>query len=166
MVSMKSIGKELKNDNNLRIVNITRDYMVKNLDKLFAIELNWTDIGEEPWKKENFLLDLPLKWELSFAAENGDSIIGYLIGSEYTPKVSRVHKIVVDYLYRGHGIGKQLMEQYFGACLEKDIKYSQLKVFPENKPANEFYIKLGYQKTGEEKGVDNLLRYVYEKKLI
>ena len=164
MESMRAVNEKL--ENNIRIVKITRNYMIKNLDKFFAIESNWTDLGEKPWKKENFLLDLPLKWELSFAAEKGNSIIGYIIGSKYDSEISRVNKIMVVSRYRRCGIGKQLMEKYFAACLKKGMKKSELKALVENDAANRFYVRLGYQKIGKEKGTDNKIRNVYKKVLI
>ncbi len=140
--------------------------MIENLNKFFIIESNWTNIGEELWKEENFLLELPLKWELSFAAENRDSVIGYIIGSEHEPKLSIVNKILVDHSYRGYGIGKRLISRYFAACLEKGIETSELKALNGNGIANSFYKKLGYQRIGETKGTDGKIRNFYRKILI
>ena len=151
--------------NSIRVVKITKNYMIKNINKFLAIESNWIDIGEEPWRKENFLFELPLKWELSFAAEKDGLIIGYLIGSEYNKGLSRVNKIVVDLQYHRCGIGKQLINQYFAVCLKKNIKKSELKALVENDPANRFYSKIGYLKIGEKKGTDGKMRIIYEKKL-
>ncbi|MEA3229579.1 MAG: GNAT family N-acetyltransferase [archaeon] len=150
-------------------VKMTHNYMSRNLDMLHAIEQNWTGIGEDEWKRKNYFLDLPLKWELSLAVEDQNSIIGYLFASEDCSKVisrvSNVNKIVVDYPYRGHGIGKQLMEKYFEACLENGIEFCELKALTNNSAANNFYAGLGFKKTGELEGTDNLIRNIYEKRL-
>ena len=148
------------------IVNLTPEYITDNFNKLLAIESNWTEIGEELWTLENFLFELPMKKELSFSAESDDSIIGYLIGSKYNPVLSRVNKIIIDSPHRGNGVGKQLMNKYFDACRDRDIIYSQLKAFPNNEPANKFYMNLGYEKVNVVRGRDDKLRNVYEKKLI
>ena len=157
-----------KNSGNgdIQIIKVTRDYMIKNMDKFLAIEKNWINIGEESWREENFLFELPLKWELSFAAEKNDLIMGYLIGSEYNKGLSRIHKLIVDSQHHGSGIGKKLINQYFAICLKKGIEKSELKALVENNLANRFYGKRGYLKIGEEKGTDGKMRFVYEKKLM
>ncbi len=150
----------------IQIIKITREYLIKNMDKFFAIEKNWRDIGEESWREENFLFELSLKWELSFAAEKEGLIIGYLIGSKHTDKISRVNKLVVDSQHHNCGIGKKLINQYFAVCLEKGIEKSELKALIENIPANKFYAKIGYRYIDSVAGTDGKKRFVYEKKLM
>jgi ribosomal protein S18 acetylase RimI-like enzyme len=149
----------------LRIINLTRYYLIRNMDRFLEMEPNWTDTGQPPWTKENFLLDLPLKWELSFAAEIGSSIAGYIIGSEHTQKLSRVNKIVVDSFYQRKGIGEKLMNRYFEACQQKGIKKSEIKAMVGYEPANNLYTKLGYQHIGVAEGTDGKFRNVCEKRL-
>ena len=151
--------------NNIQVVKVTREYMIKNMNKFLAIEKNWVDLGEESWIEENFLFELPLKWELSFAAEKDDLIIGYLIGSKYTTELSRINKLVVDSQHHRCGIGKQLINQYFATCLKKGIEKSELKALIENIPANNFYAKNGYRHVDSIVGADGKKRFVYEKKL-
>ncbi|NOQ38622.1 GNAT family N-acetyltransferase [archaeon] len=150
---------------------ITRNCMLKTLDLFLALESIWTDLGEKEWTEDNFLLDLPLKWNLSFMCKNrsDESIIGYIIASQkpgtQNGAISNVNKIIVDNAYRGNGVGKHLMELYTQACLEQGLKKSQLKALVDNKDANTFYKKLGYNIIDTVKGTDDLTRYLYEKRL-
>ncbi len=156
-------------DRNIVYEQITRGYLEANLERFFAIESNWTELGEEAWTEDNFLLELPLKWDLSFLCKDGDgeSIIGYVIGScsKDDPSISQVNKIIVDNSYRGMGIGTKLMDLYTQACLKRGIKYSQLKALTNNNKANTFYDRLGYYQIDTVKGTDDLVRHFYEKKL-
>lgn len=150
-------------DGKIKFVRITKEYLSENLEDFLAIENNWTDLGEAAWSKDNFLLELPLKWNLSFAAEKKGIIVGYILGSMLEHNISRVNKIVVDYNHRKSGIGKKLIELYFEACIREKIKKLELKALIENEAANNFYVKHGYQKVGSVRGTDGLMRIVYEK---
>jgi len=148
---------------------ITRSCMLKTLDLFLALESIWTDLGEKKWTENNFLLDLPLKWNLSFMCENRSdkSMIGYVIASQkpgaQNGALSNVNKIIVDNAYRGQGIGKHLIALYTQASLEQGLKKSQLKALVDNKDANTFYKKLGYDIIDTVNGTDDLTRYLYEK---
>ena len=150
---------------------ITRGSMLKTLDIFLALESIWTDLGEKEWTGDNFLLDLPLKWNLSFMCKNrsDDSIIGYVIASQkpgtQNRDMSNVNKIIVDNAYRGQGIGKHLIALYEQASLEQGLKKSQLKALVDNKDANAFYKRLGYNIIDTVNGTDDLTRYLYEKRL-
>ncbi len=154
---------------------ITRSCMLKTLDLFLALESIWTDLGEKEWTGDNFLLDLPLKWNLSFMCKNrsdasiNESIIGYIIASQkpgtQNGDMSNVNKIIVDNAYRGQGIGKHLIALYEQASLEQGLKKSQLKALVDNKDANTFYKRLGYDIIDTVNGTDDLIRYLYEKRL-
>jgi ribosomal protein S18 acetylase RimI-like enzyme len=147
------------------IVNITRDYMVENLSKLLQMESNWTEIDEKSWNENNFLLDLPYKWELSFAAEDGGEILGYLIGSK-SENTTRVNKIAVRREYRKNHVGTSLMRKFEVACLERGLYDVEFKALVDNTPAHNFYTSLGYEKQPlPVKGTDGKMRYVYRKRL-
>jgi len=150
-------------DNNME--RITREYMNRNLDRFHAMEFNWTNVGEMPWDESSFLLDLPLKWNLSFAVEYKPCIVGYIIGSRANDMQAKVNKIVVDSEYRRQGFGKQLMERFEEECSNNGIYEVELKALVENRSANGFYAELGYQAAGSVEGTDGKTRNVYYKRL-
>ena len=144
---------------------ITREYMSRNLDRFHAMEFNWTNVGEMPWDESGFLLDLPRKWNLSFAVECKPRIVGYIIGSRANDMRAKVNKIVVDREYRRQGFGRQLMERFEEECSNNGIYEVELKALIENRSANGFYAELGYQAVGSVEGTDGKTRNVYYKRL-
>lgn len=152
----------------IEIIPITQEYIVGHLNDFFRLEHNWIELGEDAWTRENYLLDLPGKWRLSYAAEVDNLLVGYIIGSaaKDCPTSSNINKIVVDTLYRRKNIGKRLLVEYIQACLRDGIIRSELKALPDNLSANLLYLNTGYKKMGAARGKDNRLRYIYEKKLL
>lgn len=147
------------------IQRITRKYMRRNLDSFYLLENNWTDIGEQSWDKDNFFMNLPGKWDLSFAAEDNDSVVGYITGSRVNKKRAAVNKILVDQGKRSKGLGRQLIRRFEEECRKRGVFEVELKALVENEPANRFYIQLGYRQTGSVEGTDGKMRFVYEKRL-
>jgi ribosomal protein S18 acetylase RimI-like enzyme len=151
---------------NCTLVHITKDYMSRNVEKFLAIEYNWTSIGESPWGKKNYLLELHRKWDLSFAIEHKKRIVAYIIGSQENNLRAKVNKIVVDTGCRRKGFGKRLISKFESECLHSGINEVELKALVDNKSANNFYIKMGYQLTGYIEGTDRKIRNTYIKRLI
>jgi ribosomal protein S18 acetylase RimI-like enzyme len=147
------------------LVQITREYMGKNIDKFLSIESNWTGIGESPWNLKSYLLELPRKWELSFAVERNELIVAYIIASQVSDQRARVNKIVTNRGYRRKGWGRQLIYRFEKECSNSGIHEVELKALVENKSANQFYTRLGYQLTGSVEGSDAKMRNTYIKRL-
>jgi ribosomal protein S18 acetylase RimI-like enzyme len=118
-----------------------------------------------PWDQSSFLLDLPEKWNLSFAIEYKPHIVGYIIGSRAADMRAKVNKIVVDREYRRQGFGKQLMTRFEEECSRYGIYEVELKALVENRLANDFYAELGYQPLGSVEGTDAKTRNIYYKRL-
>jgi len=140
--------------------------MNRNLKAFHSIEFNWTDIGERPWDEGGFLLDLPRKWDLSFAIKFNRSLVGYIIGSQETEKRAKVNKIVVDKPYRYKGFGRKLMQKFERQCVTCGVCEVELKALIENMSANRFYGGLGYELIGCVEGADRKIRNAYIKRLI
>ncbi|MBN2095310.1 MAG: GNAT family N-acetyltransferase [Candidatus Aenigmarchaeota archaeon] len=144
-------------------VKLTREYFIRHEKDFFALECNWTALGETPWTRENFLMEIPLKWKLSFAAEIDGRVVGYIIGSRFDEVTSRVNKIVVGSEQRRTGIGKKLLELYIEACKKEGIRRLELKALTGNNAANMLYEGQGYTRMGTVPGTDGLMRVVYER---
>jgi ribosomal protein S18 acetylase RimI-like enzyme len=137
----------------------------RNLSRFHALESNWTDLGEQPWDDRGYLLDLPLKWGLSFAIERDASLAAYIIGSRADDGCGRVNKIVVDRERRRQGLGRRLMERFERECVAHEICVAELKALVDNAPATSFYSGLGYRTIGSVEGTDGQIRYQYRKAL-
>ncbi len=147
------------------IQKITKDYMIENISKFFSIEENWTGISEQPWDESKFMHELPKKWNLSFAAARGKSIIGYVLGSQASENKAKINKILVDKTYQNSGIGKVLLKIFEEECIRNGITEIELKALLYNRQANRFYIKHGYVPVKTVKGTDGKTRIMYKKEL-
>ncbi len=154
------------------VIPLTNLYAKEKSDEILALEHNWTAIGDEAWKIENLMMDLPLKWELSNAALYKGKIIGYQIGS-LKNQAAYLHKIIVDGKLRSLGIGKKLLIAFLNKCLEKNIERICFLARVDNVGAVKFYEKLGFKHNKEidrsrENGIesyfyDNLIKEVLSK---
>ncbi len=110
------------------------------------LELGVDNIGEY-WTKENFLMNLKDKWDLSLFSKTEDKFSGYLIASNKLGK-AHIHHLIVGKDFRNNKIGGNLVRE-----LEKNIinDYSAitLKVHESNKNAIRFYNDLNFRKISE-----------------
>jgi ribosomal protein S18 acetylase RimI-like enzyme len=147
------------------LVQITKEYMVSNIARFLSIESNWTDLGENPWNVKSYLLELPRKWDFSFAIECKERVVAYIIGSKESNQRAKVNKIVVDRAYRRKGFGQELILRFEKECSNSGVHEVELKALIENKSANKFYAKLGYRLTGSVAGSDGKIRNTFIKRL-
>ena len=101
------------------------------------------DIPDEYWAAENFLCDLPEKWQLSFAAWLGKSLVGYAILSRKAPARVHLHHFMIAPAHRGHGLGTRMLREMVDRAALSDARILTLKVNVERAEAfyrrNEFY---------------------------
>ena len=64
------------------VSNLTRELLQESLDQIYDLENEWADAGQPIWAEEQFMRDIPYKWDLSFVATVKSSVIGYLIASQ------------------------------------------------------------------------------------
>ncbi|WP_370273570.1 GNAT family N-acetyltransferase [Methanosarcina sp. MSH10X1] len=109
----------------------------------------------EKWSLNNFSLDLPDKWELSFTAYVEGKAVGYMICSKKENN-THIHRIAICKEYQRMNIGNNLIR-----TLENRIGSGEkitLKVKKFNFVAIKFYKKNGFIIYGEED-----CNYLYEK---
>ncbi len=148
------------------------------------VQLDAICLGEygETWTKENFLLDLPQKGQLSKLAILNKKLAGYLICSSYqNQKTCHGHRMAVhpDYRrlrilrksvstwggvellsrHRIVGIAQKLWEECFKECFNLGITRITVETPNSNIPINNLYAKLGFQPL---KGVE-LKNYLSQK---
>lgn len=123
----------------LSVVDITKDHLVKNISEYIRVSY---DVS--PWTEENFLADLPRKWELSFSLWSSVPV-AYCIMSERKGLIHINQFMVIDYA-RKSGIGETLLKLAQGRGAQS------LKVSPDNTRAIRFYQKHNWHAVGEENG--------------
>jgi len=97
----------------------------------------------EKWGKDNFLLDLHLKFDLSLCIVANNKLIGYCIVSK-KGKVAHIHRIAVSPKHSGKCIGHIMIE----FLKQKAKKYNCQKIVAEtlrNIKSNKFYRKEGFR---------------------
>lgn len=103
-------------------------------------------------------LDQLIENGYAFVALNGNQIIGFLLGTSLSDDIDFPHQsvydadisscfyiaeVLVDKLYRGHGIATRLIEKAMSGVSPLFI-YSVIRVWKNNKPALLLYQKLGF----------------------
>lgn len=104
----------------------------------------------------NWVLDVVEKNQgVIYFAEKGDEIVGCIAGFIHTQgpvdvaqsvpsKAGRVQELYVDANYRGHGVGKMLMEKCEAYFRTNGCDVVAVEVFAPNKNAYAFYRACGY----------------------
>lgn len=125
----------------IQIIPISKEYLKDNLNSFISI---LKDIPNEYWNKDNFLLDLPCKWEYSFVALDNNKILGFLIASCKVNNI-HIHKLMIDSKCRGNGIGSFLIN-HLEEKAKNQFDMMTLKVYKDNVNAIKFYYNHNYKK--------------------
>lgn len=142
---------------NIKIRQATIEDLVsiQNLNnELFKLEKEYYDstlIANWPISEEGKIyFSEMISNEYAIVAVIDNNIIGYLIGS-IIPKCSyetiqygEINNMIIDYKYRGLGIGKELINQFKSYCLNKEIYNLKVEASSKNIDAIEFYKKQGF----------------------
>ncbi len=143
----------------IEIRDIKKEIISNLIPDLLSLENNWVEIGEKAWTKENFLLDLLGKWELSIYVLQKKKILGYAICS-LEENTAKLNKIIVDRAYRKISIATKLWNEFLKRCRQKGLDKIEFKAYVKNKPAIEFYRKKGCLLYKKDLGNDNRLRHL------
>ena len=103
-----------------------------------------SDLKEEYWGLEHFLIDLPMKWELSVGLLIGGQIKGYIICSCKDCKIVHIHHFMLASQMRGKGLGKDMLRYLEVIVLNKSLNLLTLKVHRKNHSAKRFYVTNGF----------------------
>ena len=101
------------------------------------------EIIAENWNEENFIMELPQKWNVSQIVLKSDIVIGFMIANSQTDSI-HINRIVVDREFRGLGIGKELLNIAKNYAIKTQKKRVTIKVSPQNHGAIDYYIKYGF----------------------
>ena len=108
------------------------------------------DVPGEYWTEENFLVDLPDKWRLSFAAWSGAKPVAYAILSRRSADRVYLHHFMVTAPLRGQGLGSMMIEEMERRSLALGCSRLALKVARDNAGAQRLYFRLGYASGGHQ----------------
>ena len=121
---------------------IEKSFLKKNINTFCSMI---KDFKYFIWKEENFLMDLPGKWDYSLVARNKGKIVGFSINSLKKNNVVYVHFIFVVELYKKKRIGTNLVKSLIAKARRNGINSVRLRCPTENKPAVNFYKSNGFE---------------------
>jgi ribosomal protein S18 acetylase RimI-like enzyme len=131
--------RKVSSEIDLKIQPISRRFLESSLNIFIQID---RVIKTDNWVAENFLSELPQKWDLSLAALLDDAIIGFLIASRKKESL-HIHRLAVKHEYQSKGVGKMLLLELL-TLGEKYAMPTTLKVDCSNEGAINFYKRLGF----------------------
>jgi len=102
-----------------------------------------SDIPEEYWQLEHFLVPLNLKWELSFCVFFDGAPEAYLIASERRGDI-HIHHFMVSSEYRRKGVGAKMLSEIERRAKRQGSNRLTLKVQEDNLLAQAFYLRHGF----------------------
>ncbi|HRJ30850.1 MAG TPA: GNAT family N-acetyltransferase [Cyclobacteriaceae bacterium] len=105
-------------------------------------------IGRDFWAIDNFLIELPRKWQLSFVAFDDDLLVGFLVASEKNASI-HIHRLAVRREWQSKGIGEALVRGLI-ECMRHERLPITLKVDTLNSRAVSFYARLGFSVVQKE----------------
>ena len=141
-----------------------RQFSLADLPRIMEIERSSFTV--EAFRRSQFKKIFKENTEGFFVAEISGKVVGYVVGS-ISDRTGELDSLAVDPHYRGHRIGKKLVELIVDGWRERGIKRCLLRVRTTNDSAIEFYKRLGFQvvKTVKSYYDDDVEAYVMRKAL-
>lgn len=96
------------------------------------------------WQAENFLYELPGKWDFSFAVYSGEELAAFCFASHKIANIYYIHLLFVSEMYRGFSLGNSMIK-YAGMIAKKyQVAKIGLRCPESNTGALEFYKRAGF----------------------
>lgn len=138
----------------------TKAYKMQILSKELAaehveqLEIIDAQSNTEPWSMFQWMLDLPLKWQLSWVVMRGEEPVGFLVASRKDDAI-HVHRLAFTHSERRKNLGRILLAASAWRSLNTGCEKITLKVHRANIGAIAFYTRLGFVCVGHQN--ENLL---------
>lgn len=134
----------------LKIENLDSSKIKYHITELIRIdksirEVMGADYSLEEWGCDNFLLDIPGKWEFSFIATKNNILIGFIIVSQPDSKWLHINRVAVSSEMQHKGIGRILIKQLISNAENNSINKITLFVNGNNINGLHFYDSLGFK---------------------
>ena len=131
-------------EDNFKIEVLQKEFLVDHIQEFIYIA---SDIPKESWVIENYIYELPEKWNLSLIIRDVKSQIltGFIITSD-KGTYYHIHKYAVHPDFRSSGIGYRLL-QFFEQSIRQLAKHSTIGLFVDsgNESAIRFYTRNGFK---------------------
>ena len=141
-----------------KVKNLSTYFIRKYVDAILKIASN---VEEEEWQLENFIVYRNMKWDLSFCVMVGGLPKGYVVASR-KGTAYHIHHFIVEKEQRNLGMGSMMLLEATKSTLKYNLKRMSLKVQKRNERALGFYSRHGFKLS--EKGVGNGKNYLMMEK--
>ena len=108
----------------IEIIKINSKKKVQN-HLIEFIEIDSLCFDSSNWSKDNFIMELPMKFNLSFMCSYENKVIGYIFGSSYTlenEQTCHINRIAILPNFRSLNIGSKLL-----TCFENNSRENGFK---------------------------------------
>lgn len=131
--------------NEKKIIDLSRECM-ERVSPLLVSMVEGSSIVD--WKQKNFMYDLPLKWQCSFAIYDNDTVAGFCVSSKKADDNYYIHLLFVDDLQRGKGIGSKMIKEALRRAAYLELPAVALRCPSYNEAAKSFYLREGFYEEG------------------
>jgi len=135
------------------LLNANPDVLMRYMHDLLDLDKN---ISPVCWSEENFMVEIPGKWELSYLVISRNKVIAFVISS-IKEEPYHVHRLGVDPFFQRQGLGSGLLDLIYNQAMKNSIHAITLKVAKTNDNALKFYKLKGF-KIIRSSGSDYLLK--------
>lgn len=119
-----------------------------DLDQVLGIE---SASFPHPWSRTHFQDELKSSHSFPFSAFDGTGrLVGYICPMIILDE-GHILDVAVHLDFRGHGLGKMLVEKALAICHERGAEFVSLEVRPSNIDAISLYRRLGFIETGRRR---------------
>jgi ribosomal protein S18 acetylase RimI-like enzyme len=127
---------------------LDKEYLDDHADEFLSLIKGWKF---SEWGKENFLYELPKKWDFSFAVFDGDNLAGFCIASNKIMDAYYIHLIFIAPSQRGKNLGKKMIEHATDISKKAGISKIELRCPETNVEAVDFYTRVGFKEIAKLK---------------
>ena len=125
----------------MRISTLDKSTVKNVLPELISFVWNSNLVN---WEEENFLRELPMKWQASFAVYDVGEIVAFCIASIKTDSSYYIHLLFVEGYSRNKGVGKKLIDECIRRAKTFGLSVIALRCPLKNKRAHSFYLRQGF----------------------
>jgi len=121
-----------------------RQFNVNQPEELDRV-LNIAQSSLTEYYSPKLIVELYESWPEGFSvAVSGIKIVGFLVGSRFSPTEARILMLAVDRDYRKMGIGSLLLSAFLSMCSKKNFSAVRLEVKTDNDEAINLYKKFEF----------------------
>jgi hypothetical protein len=130
MKTFSNIIKEAKYFEGTQIVQMTKELCAKYLNDIKELNIRERELNEYEWhlwSDKDIMMDLPMKWEMSYLILLGDKFIGSQINTQKETKDGEkfihTNRVIIDKDYRNFKLLWELYQKLYDNCKKHGFKY-------------------------------------------